>query len=872
MVIGMTVTLTTLGVSTTVGATEVQPTDTTSGAVLSAAGAIADVSYDRWDNRWGQSIGDVRTGDLPDSTSSLTGGLSAPANSGDQYAMRMRTLLTPSVTGQYRFFLSGDDDARLFVNPKGTDPIGARLSAFVAGWTSRGQWDRFSSQRTGWMTLTAGTSYYLEVIGKDGSGDDHFDVGWQRRGETSIAIVPPEVLQATDLGSGGWRPATPAGLPSTPGPFDPQWQVTAGVETLTVSWTAPTRAKWFDVVLEGAGERRRVKVTSPTVSFERLVPETRYLLQVTPANAGGTRARAVGVFMTLAGQYETPVTPARGTSPTVSYDRWNTGWWTLSSIPDGLAPVSTSTLDWGLETPPMQGENHAARIRALVTPTVTGAYRFVVSGDDDARLLFNPSGAQAAKARPIASVSGWTAQYQWDRYASQTSRTFKLVAGRSYYIEAIGVHGYGLDHLEVGWSLNGGPVQVVPASVLRPTRQGEGGWRQTSTSLPRVPDRPTAVQLTATHDTITATWTPATPTPTRGAAEYFEVTLTDRASGRSTTQTVDTPSASFGGLIERTRYDVKVRSANPAGVSGARSASVRTGAAPAPPPPPPAAPTPEPPTETTPPATEVPTEVPTPPATEMPTPPAAPTVELYRARQGDPTRGELASRVYIERNVAVALTQLGIRDVDPDGDGWSLVGRSNGAGEGGMLAAFRLADGVPVASLRHSQKGCIEITPPTLGAVTTGQTRIVRVVAEDTASCRTQPPSADTDADGVADDVQTLYRVRLNDAARGETVPRWYLERSVVAAEAQLGRSDHDPDGDGWALVARSNGEGEYGAIRSLHVVGDMPRIVIDHRRTGCLVFEPPTLQTVASGQTRIAVRSADQSLCLPSPSAHPVP
>ena len=105
-------------------------------------------------------------------------------------------------------------------------------------------------------------------------------------------------------------------------------------------------------------------------------------------------------------------------------------------MPAGLAPESTSTLTYGLEAPPMLGENHASRLRAFLRPERTGTYTFYLSGDDDARLLLNSSGPPASGATPIASVAGWTEQYQWQRYRSQTSAGIRLVAGHTYYIEA----------------------------------------------------------------------------------------------------------------------------------------------------------------------------------------------------------------------------------------------------------------------------------------------------------------------------------------------------------------------------------------------------------------------------------------------------
>ncbi|MDA3033383.1 MAG: hypothetical protein O3B90_13855, partial [Actinomycetota bacterium] len=88
----------------------------------------------------------------------------------------------------------------------------------------------------------------------------------------------------------------------------------------------------------------------------------------------------------------------------------------------------------------------------------------------------------------VAPVAGWTEQYQWDRYQSQRTATYRLKKNQPYYIEAIAVHGLGHDHLEVGWSRDGGPIEVVPNDVLTPTQTGAGGWRQEATEVPNCPD------------------------------------------------------------------------------------------------------------------------------------------------------------------------------------------------------------------------------------------------------------------------------------------------------------------------------------------------------------------------------------------------
>lgn len=511
------------------------PTTITTTVVGGGDEAIvaADLAYDVWLDRWGQSLGDVPAGVEPDRSVELLGGFETPRNQGDQYAARIRTLFTPVESGSYRFVVSGDDDARLFVNPTGPDPAGASLAAYIAGWTTYRQWDRYASQRSAWFELEAGTSYYLEAIGKEGSGDDSVAVGMQRTPGGPIDLVPAELIEATALGAGGWRLATPQGLPDVPGPLHaPGWSTEIGVEAAFVTWNPVADAEAYLVRLEGGGQVRQFESEVPEASYVGLVPDTRYLLEVAPMNAAGRQASTAVVLVTKPGPYPTPVAPAEPSPdarPTVAWDRWDTGWWTLTSIPDGLAPASTGTLAWGLETPPMSGENHAARLRAVLTPAVTDDYTFHLSGDDDARLLFNPDGVNADGAVAIASVSGWTEQYQWDRYDSQTSATFRLQAGRSYYIEVIGVHGLDLDHLEVGWSVPGGDITVVPADVLTPTRAGEGGWRRDATGLPKVPDKAKRLQVESTSTTLHATWDAPTVSDRHGEAAFYEVSITGDA-------------------------------------------------------------------------------------------------------------------------------------------------------------------------------------------------------------------------------------------------------------------------------------------------------------------------------------------------------
>jgi hypothetical protein len=229
---------------------------------------------------------------------------------------------------------------------------------------------------------------------------------------------------------------------------------------------------------------------------------------------------------------------------------------------------------------------------------------------------------------------------------------------------------------------------------------------------------------------------------------------------------------------------------------------------------------------------------------------------LYRARNGDTARGELVARIYLERNVALAGSQLGFTDYDPDGDGWALVARTNGDGDNGPLAKFWLVSGSPRVSTRHPQKGCLELTPQSLGEVRKGQTRFMTEVAQNTANCRTQPPEADTDNNGIPDNVQPLHRARNGDATKGEVATRVYFERNLAASEATIGISDYDPDTDGWAPVGRSNGASDDGVVGSLTMNGPTPFVTVTKSNGTCLKLTPASLALVARGQTRFLTSS----------------
>ena len=96
----------------------------------------------------------------------------------DRYGERIRGFLIAPETGNYRFWISGDDQAsfRLSSDARTSN---LRDVARVDGWTKPFEWDKRSGQRSGSVYLVAGRSYALEILHKEASGGDHVAVGWR---------------------------------------------------------------------------------------------------------------------------------------------------------------------------------------------------------------------------------------------------------------------------------------------------------------------------------------------------------------------------------------------------------------------------------------------------------------------------------------------------------------------------------------------------------------------------------------------------------------------------------------------------------------------------------------------------------------------
>lgn len=202
------------------------PTDTPTPVPTPYNCAGSGILREYWTGIGGNDLSDL-TGysNYPGSPDgfSYEGSFQAPVNWANDYGTRMRAWLCIPDPGNYRFWISSDDDSQLKLDCSGTDPNivgdanpgGASQIAYVNGWTSYAQWDKYSSQRSSWLNLNkVGWVCYIEAIQKEGGGGDSLTVAWERPGGGSRQILPGVFLEPVAAMPTALPTATPTITPT----------------------------------------------------------------------------------------------------------------------------------------------------------------------------------------------------------------------------------------------------------------------------------------------------------------------------------------------------------------------------------------------------------------------------------------------------------------------------------------------------------------------------------------------------------------------------------------------------------------------------------------------------------------------------------
>ncbi|MGL1888879.1 MAG: cellulase family glycosylhydrolase [Reichenbachiella sp.] len=153
------------------------------------AGGSGSILREYWSNITGTGISDL-TGNTnypnnPSGSDQITT-FEGPINWANNYGSRIRGYVHPPVSGSYTFWISGDDNTDLYLSTNDNKANAERV-AYVSGWTSSQQWDKFTTQAVT-VNLVSGQKYYIEVLHKEGTGGDNVAVAWQGPGISQSVI------------------------------------------------------------------------------------------------------------------------------------------------------------------------------------------------------------------------------------------------------------------------------------------------------------------------------------------------------------------------------------------------------------------------------------------------------------------------------------------------------------------------------------------------------------------------------------------------------------------------------------------------------------------------------------------------------------
>ncbi|MBT3193361.1 MAG: DUF2341 domain-containing protein [Verrucomicrobia bacterium] len=161
------------------------------------AGSGSGITYEWWTGVAGNDIDHLLAQtaypDDPSGASVLTDAFESPANAMDNYGARASGYFVAPKNGNYRFSVSGDDRAELWLGTSGSAETRQRI-AYINNPTAPREWDIYPSQTSAAVPLLAGQAYYIEAIHKESSGSDCLAVGVELPGGQLERPIPAHRL------------------------------------------------------------------------------------------------------------------------------------------------------------------------------------------------------------------------------------------------------------------------------------------------------------------------------------------------------------------------------------------------------------------------------------------------------------------------------------------------------------------------------------------------------------------------------------------------------------------------------------------------------------------------------------------------------
>jgi len=124
---------------------------------------------------------------------------------GDNYGDSLSGWITPTISGNYTFFIASDDASELHLSTD-SNPVNAQVIASETG-CCHGFQEPPAATTSSPIALTAGTNYFIQALHTEGGGGDYVKVAWRLSTDSTAATnLPP--IQAQVLSA--YAPATTA--------------------------------------------------------------------------------------------------------------------------------------------------------------------------------------------------------------------------------------------------------------------------------------------------------------------------------------------------------------------------------------------------------------------------------------------------------------------------------------------------------------------------------------------------------------------------------------------------------------------------------------------------------------------------------------
>jgi len=290
----------------------------------SGTGAI---NFQRWNNISGSAVSNLTSnGNYPNNPSS-TGTrtlFEMQTNLGNNLGIRMNGYICPPSTGNYVFWIASDASGELWLSTTSSPANKVRI-AFNTNSTNYRQWNKYTSQKSASISLTAGQVYYVEALMKESNGNDNFSVGWAKPGQSTTS--PSEVIPGSSLMTQ---------LPDTQPPTAPTNLASSNLTSIsfTLSWSASSDnvgVTGYDVYQNGI-KINLTNITSPSYNVISLLPNTLYSYYVKAKDAAGNQSVISSILdvLTPLGDIIPPSAPTNLNATIITQNSFRLNWNTSS--------------------------------------------------------------------------------------------------------------------------------------------------------------------------------------------------------------------------------------------------------------------------------------------------------------------------------------------------------------------------------------------------------------------------------------------------------------------------------------------------------------------------------------------------------------